>query len=115
MIRRVVDECRFNHNSYLEKFGLTVDFNEMLMLPARVLSPPKIKNKLSYDDQDVDVIERVEIGKWWLNNRFNKTHEICTWAVVFISPHEPDNRKICLQRDFANRILQVLTEFLSDQ
>ncbi|CAF1131852.1 unnamed protein product [Rotaria sordida] len=75
MIRRVADECRFNHDEYLVKFGINVDVNEMIMLPARILSLPEIKYKSSQDDQH-DVVERVQNGKWWLNNRFNKACEI---------------------------------------
>jgi len=54
----------------------------MLLLSGRILPPPEIKYKLSRGDQG-DVIERVQIGKWWLNNRFNKAKEIRTWTVFF--------------------------------
>ncbi len=106
MIRRVADKRRFNDDSYLEKFGITVDVNEMVLLPGRILPSPEIKYKSSHGDQG-DVIERVQIGKWWLNNRFNKAEEIRTWAVVLISQREPDNRQIRLARDFASKIPQV--------
>lgn len=106
MIRRVADERKFNHDSFLERFGITVDNNEMMLLPARMLPAPEIKYKSSRGDQG-DAIERVQIGKWWLNNRFNKGKEIRTWAVVLISQREPDNRQIRLARDFADRIPQV--------
>ncbi|CAF5111583.1 unnamed protein product, partial [Rotaria sp. Silwood1] len=60
MIRRVVDECRFNHNSYLEKFGLTVDVNEMLMLPARVTSKYGIRfNSPSIEKSDAAVPQTI--------------------------------------------------------
>ncbi len=42
MIRRVADERRFNDDSYLEKFGITVDVNEMVLLLERILPSPKI-------------------------------------------------------------------------
>ena len=106
MIRRVADERRFNQDSFLERFGITVDNNEMLLLPARILPPPEIKYKSSRSDHG-EAIERVQIGKWWLNNRFNKAREIRTWAVVLISQREPDNRQIRLARDFARQIPQV--------
>ena len=105
MIRRVADERRFNQDSYLERFGLTVDVNEMLLVPARILPPPEIKYKSSRDQSDT--VERVQIGKWWLNNRFNKAREIRTWAVVLVSQREPDDRQIRLARDFARRLPQV--------
>jgi hypothetical protein len=38
MIQRVVDERRFNNYLYLEKIGITVDVNEMLLLSGRILS-----------------------------------------------------------------------------
>ncbi|CAF2543360.1 unnamed protein product [Rotaria sp. Silwood2] len=110
MIRRVTDERRFKQDPYLEKFGLTVDVDEMLMLPARILPPPKIIYKSSHGAQG-DVIERVQIGKWWLNNRFDKTCEIRTWAVVLVSEREPDNRQIRLTRDFAQRISQAMSKY----
>ncbi len=106
MIRRVADERRFNNDSYLEKFGLTVDINEMLLVPARILPSPEIKYKSSRGDQG-DIVERVQIGKWYLNNRLNKAREIRTWAVVLVSQREPDNRQIRLARDFAAKLPQV--------
>jgi hypothetical protein len=106
MIRRVTDKRRFNNDSYLEKIGITVDVNEMLLLPGRILPSPEIKYKSSHSDQG-DVIERVQIGKWWLNNQFNKTKEIRTWAVVLISQCEPDNRQIRSARDFVYKSPRV--------
>jgi hypothetical protein len=84
MIRRVADERKFKNDSYLERLKITVDVNEMLLLRRRILPAPEIKYKLSRGDQG-DAIERVQIGKWWLNIRFNKGREIRTWAVVLIS------------------------------
>jgi len=110
MIRRVADERRFNTDGYLEKFGVTVDVNEMLLVPARILPAPEIKYKSSRGDQG-DAIERVQIGKWWLNNRFNKAREIRTWAVVLVSEREPDNNQIRLARDFAQRLPQVMIKY----
>jgi hypothetical protein len=106
MIRRVADERKFKNDSYLEKIGITVDVNEMLLVPARILPAPEIKYKSARGDQN-DAIERVQIGKWWLNNRFNKAREIRTWAVVLISQREPDNRQVRLARDFADKIPRV--------
>ncbi|UJR23980.1 hypothetical protein I4U23_026946 [Adineta vaga] len=110
MIRRVADERHFNQDSYLEKFGLTVDVNEMLLVPARLLPAPEIKYKSSRDGQG-DAVERVQIGKWWLNNRFNKAREIRTWAVVLVSQREPDDRQIRLARDFARRLPQAMSKY----
>jgi hypothetical protein len=84
MFRRVADERRFDNNSYLERLKITVDVNEMLLLPKRILPPPEIKYKSAHGDHG-DGIEPVQIGKWWLNNRFNKAREVRTWAVVLIS------------------------------
>jgi eukaryotic translation initiation factor 2C len=110
MIRRVADERQFNKDSYLEKFGINVDINEMLLVPARILPSPEIKYKSSRGDQG-DVVERVQIGKWWLNNRFNKAREIRTWAVVLVSQREPDNRQIRLASDFASKIPQAMSKY----
>lgn len=107
MIRRIVDERKFQHDQYLQDFGIRVDANEMLMIPGRVLPPPEIKYKSSQGSDQRDIVERVQIGKWWLNNRFNKTREIRKWAVVLVSQREPDNQQIRLARDFADRIPQV--------
>ena len=106
MIQRVADKRRFNRDAFLEKFGVIVDVNDMLLVPARILPAPEIKYKSSRGDQG-DAIERVQIGKWWLNNRFNKAREIRTWAVVLVSEREPDNNQIRLARDFAQRIPKV--------
>lgn len=111
-IRRVIDEHRFNQDSYLEKFGLTIDVNEMLRLPARILPPPRIIYKSSHGDQ-ANVIERVKIGKRWINNHFDKTCEICTWAVVLVSQLEPNHQQIHLTRNFIKRIPQVFIEIFS--
>jgi len=110
MIRRVADERKFDQDSYLQKFGIDVDVKEMMLLPARILPAPEIKYKSSRGDQG-DAIERVQIGKWWLNNRFNKAREIRTWAVVLVSQREPDNRQIRLARDFADRIPQAMSKY----
>jgi hypothetical protein len=106
MIRRVADERRFDQDTYLQKFGLKILSNEMVIVPARVLTPPEIKYKSSQSDER-DVIERVQIGKWYLNNRFNKTREIGTWALVLVSQREPDAQQVGLARDFASKIPQV--------
>ena len=47
IIRRVADEREFNKDSFLEKFGITVDVNEMMLVPARILPAPEIKYKSS--------------------------------------------------------------------
>ncbi len=80
----MVDERRFDNNSYLERRGITVDVSETLLLARRILPPREIKYKSAHGDQG-DAIERVQIGKWWLNNRFKKAREVRTWAVVLIS------------------------------
>ena len=110
MIRRIADERRFVDDSYLKQFGIQVDVNEMLLVPARILPSPEIKYK-SPNGGAQDVIERVQIGKWWLNNRFNKAREIRSWAVVLISQREPDNQQVNLAREFATRIPQVMTKY----
>ncbi|CAF4800502.1 unnamed protein product [Rotaria sp. Silwood1] len=110
MIQRVVDERRFNHDSYLQKFGIIVDVNEMLLIPGRILPLPEIKYKLSDIDQH-DIIEGVQIGRWWLNKFFKKVREIRTWAIVLVSQHKPDDQQICLTRDFTQRILQVMSKY----
>ena len=110
MIRRVADERKFDQDSYLQKFGIDVDVKEMMLLPARILPAPETKYKSSRGDQG-DAIERVQIGKWWLNNRFNKAREIRTWALVLVSQREPDNRQIRLARDFADRIPQAMSKY----
>ncbi|CAM4828389.1 unnamed protein product [Rotaria magnacalcarata] len=89
MIQRVVDERRFDHDSYLQKFGITVDVNEMLRIPGRILPSPEIKYKLS-DINQHDIIEGVQIGRW--------------------CQHKPDDQQICLTRDFTQRILQVMSK-----
>jgi eukaryotic translation initiation factor 2C len=112
IIQSFANERRFNQDPCLETFGLTVDVNKMLMLPARILPPPKIIYKSSHGDQG-DVIERVQIGERWLNNRFDKTCEIHAWAIVFVSEHKTNNQRIGLTRDFAERIPQVSIEISS--
>ena len=106
MIRRVADERRFDQDSYLHKFGLKIHSNDMLTIPARILSPPDIQYKSAQGDQR-DVIERVQIGKWYLNNHFNKAREIRAWALVLVSQREPDTQQVTIARDFASKIPQV--------
>ncbi|CAF3792637.1 unnamed protein product [Rotaria socialis] len=110
MIRRVIDECRFDQDSYLQKFGIKVHSNDMLKIPARVLTPPDIKYKSTKDDQR-DIIEKVQIGKWYLNNQFNKTREIRIWALVLVSQKEPDARQVGLARDFASKIPKAMSRY----
>jgi hypothetical protein len=91
MIQRAVDERQFNHDSYLQKFDIIVDVNEMLLIPGRILPLPEIKYKLSDIDQH-SIIEGVQIGRWWLNKFFKKVREIRTWAIVLVSQHKSDAR-----------------------
>ncbi|CAF3991335.1 unnamed protein product [Rotaria sp. Silwood1] len=49
-IRRIADQRRFNNDSYLEKFDLTVNINKMLMSPAKILQTPEIRYKSSLGD-----------------------------------------------------------------
>jgi eukaryotic translation initiation factor 2C len=106
MIRRVADERQFDQDPYLEKFGLKVHSNDMLTIPARILTPPEIKYKSAQGDGR-DMIEKVQIGKWYLKNHFNKAREIRSWALVLVSQKEPDTRQVGLARDFASKIPQV--------
>ena len=106
MIKRVADERRFDQDPYLQKFQLKIHSNEMIHIPARVLTPPDIKYK-SKEKDDRDVIERVQVGKWYLNNHLVKPKEIKTWALVLVSQKEPDSRQVGLARDFAGKIPQV--------
>ncbi|CAF1268322.1 unnamed protein product [Rotaria sp. Silwood1] len=110
MIRRVADECHFDQDPYLQKFGIKVHTNDMLIIPARVLTPPEIKYKSAQGDQR-DIIERVQIGKWYLNNHFNKAREIRAWALVLVSQKEPDARQVGLARDFASKIPQAMSKY----
>ncbi|CAF1097553.1 unnamed protein product [Rotaria sordida] len=43
IIQRVVHERRFNHGSYLQKLGVIVDVNEMLLIPGRILLSPEYR------------------------------------------------------------------------
>ena len=106
MIRRVADERRFDQDPFLQKFGLKIHSNEMLTIPARILIPPDIKYKSSQGDNR-DTIERVQIGKWYLNHHLNKPREIRKWALVLVSQREPDARQVGIARDFATKIPQV--------
>jgi eukaryotic translation initiation factor 2C len=110
MIRRVVDERRFDQDPFLQKFGLIIHTNDMMTIPARILLPPDIKYKSAQGDER-DVIERVQIGKWYLNNRFNKPKEIKTWALILVSQKEPDTRQVGLARDFASKIPQAMSKY----
>ncbi|CAF1508752.1 unnamed protein product [Adineta steineri] len=110
MIRRVVDERQFDQDPYLQKFGLKVQSNDMLLIPARMLTPPEIKYKSAQGDER-DIIEKVQIGKWYLNNRFNRAREIRSWALVLVSQKEPDARQVGVARDFANKIPQAMSRY----
>ncbi|UJR24794.1 hypothetical protein I4U23_006169 [Adineta vaga] len=110
MIRRIVDERQFDQDVYLQKFGLKIHSNDMLMIHARILTPPEIKYK-STEGNDRDIIERVNIGKWYLNNHFNKTREIRSWALILVSQKEPDARQVNVAREFASKIPQAMSKY----
>ena len=110
MIRRVADERRFNDDSFLTRMGIRVDNKEMLLVKGRVLPSPEVKYKSGNGDQR-DVIERVNIGKWWLNHRFNQPKNVDRWAVILISEREPDHRQIRLATDFAQRLPQGMAKY----
>ncbi|CAF2739545.1 unnamed protein product [Rotaria sp. Silwood2] len=82
----------------------------MLLISGRILPSSEIKYKLSDIDQH-DIIEGVQIDRWWLNKFFLKVHKIRTWAIVLASQHKPDDQQICLTRDFTQRILQVMSKY----
>ncbi|CAF5036838.1 unnamed protein product, partial [Rotaria sp. Silwood1] len=83
-IRRIADQRRFNNDSYLEKFDLTVNINKMLMSPAKILQTPEIRYKSSRSDQNY---------------------------VFLKNQHELDNQSVRLARDSLNRIPQVMRKY----
>jgi hypothetical protein len=42
IIQRLADERAFNRDLYLKEFGITVDVNEMVILPARIYHHQKL-------------------------------------------------------------------------
>ncbi|CAF0840758.1 unnamed protein product [Adineta ricciae] len=110
LIRRIVDERQYDKDAYLHSFGMKIQTNDMLTITGRLLTPPEIKYKSPHDDSR-DVIERVSIGKWYLNNYFNKTREIRSWALVLVSQRAPDERQVGLAKDFATKLPQAMSKY----
>ena len=73
-IRRVVDERHFDQDPFLKEFHMKIHTDDMITISARILDPPQIIYRSAHNNRET--IERVQVGKWYLNNHFNKPKQV---------------------------------------
>lgn len=105
-IKEIVEHRQFNEDKYLKEIGMSVDDKEMLIVEGRLIAPPEIKYISGRDGQS-EVVERINIGKWNIRNRFQKTRNINTWACVMISAEKPNQYQLSIAQQFVEHFPYV--------
>ncbi|CAF0781179.1 unnamed protein product [Rotaria sp. Silwood1] len=109
-IKNIVQNRQFNKDKYLKEIGMSVDDEEMLIVEGRLIAPPEIKYISGRDGQS-EVVERINIGKWNIRNRFQKTRHINTWACVMVSAQRPDQYQLSIAQQFVEHFPYVIERF----
>jgi hypothetical protein len=109
MIKRIVETRRFNEDIYLNTIGMTVDDQKMLTVEGRIIPPPEVKYLGGHDGR-TEIVERINIGKWNLRNRLQKTRPIESWACILISAYRPDQYQLNIAQRFVENFPRVTIE-----
>ncbi|CAF1577529.1 unnamed protein product [Rotaria magnacalcarata] len=109
-IMDIVRVRNFNEDKYVTEIGMSVDDQQMITVPARFIAPPEIKYKSGRDGQS-QIVERINIGKWNLRNRFQKTKTIDKWACVLISTQRPNNNQLSIAKQFVDQFPQIIAQY----
>ncbi|CAF2623092.1 unnamed protein product [Rotaria sp. Silwood2] len=109
-IKEIVENRQFNQDKYLKEIGMNVDDEEMLIVEGRLIAPPEIKYISGRDGQS-EVVERINIGKWNIRNRFQKTRHINTWACVMVSAQRPNQYQLSIAQQFVEHFPYVIERF----
>ncbi|UJR37628.1 hypothetical protein I4U23_030325 [Adineta vaga] len=109
-IKEIVEHRRFNEDKYLKEIGMNVEDREMLIVQGRLIDPPDIKY-ISGRDGHSEVVERINIGKWNIRNRFQKPRNINNWACVMISAQRPNQYQLSIAQQFVEHFPYVIERF----
>ncbi|CAF1193730.1 unnamed protein product, partial [Rotaria sordida] len=109
-IMDIIQIRNFNQDKYLNEIGMSIDDQQMLTVPARFIPPPEIKYKSGRDGQS-DIVERINIGKWNLRNRFQKTRTIDRWACVLISSQKPNPNQLSIAKQFIDQFPYIIKQY----
>ncbi|CAF4038008.1 unnamed protein product [Rotaria sp. Silwood2] len=109
-IMDIVKLRNFNQDKYLIEIGMSIEDQQMLTVPARFIAPPEIKYKSGRDGQS-DIVERINIGKWNLRNRFQKTKTIERWACVMISSQKPNANQLSIAKQFIDQFPYIIRQY----
>ncbi|CAF0858888.1 unnamed protein product [Rotaria sp. Silwood1] len=109
-IMNIVKLRNFNEDKYLNEIGMSIDDQQMLTVPARFIAPPEIKYKSGRDGQS-DIVERINIGKWNLRNRFQKTKTIDRWACIMVSSQKPNSNQLSIAKQFVDQFPYIIKQY----
>ncbi|CAF1148681.1 unnamed protein product [Rotaria sordida] len=109
-IKEIVQTRQFNEDKYIKEIGMSVDDEEMLIVEGRLIAPPEIKYISGHDGQS-EVVERINIGKWNIRNRFQKTRHIDTWACIMVSAQRPNQYQLSIAQQFVKHFPYVIERF----
>jgi hypothetical protein len=68
-IMNILKIRNFNQDKYLNEIGMSIDDKQMVTVQARFIAPPEIKYISGRDGQS-EVVERINIGKYEIENVF---------------------------------------------
>ena len=121
-IMKIVKNNYLDRDPYLRAMNVRVNDNEMLKLDgnfslviflynyiyyylARILNTPDIKYRRRGQDQG-EVIEHVQFGKWKLQNWFYETPVINSWGIIYFGD-TPHGDVYGILQEFQNQLPQV--------
>ncbi|UJR08589.1 hypothetical protein I4U23_012848 [Adineta vaga] len=109
-IMDIVKTRNFNADRYLNEIGMSINDDKMITVPARCIPPPEIKYKSGRDGIS-EIVERINIGKWNLRNRFQTTKSIKRWACVMVSTQKPNNNQLSIANQFVGQFPLIIAQY----
>ncbi|CAF1297196.1 unnamed protein product [Adineta ricciae] len=109
-IMDIVKTRKFNQDKYLNEIGMSIIDDKMVIVPARCIPPPEIKYKSVRDEQS-QIVERINIGKWNLRNRFQTTKIINGWACVMVSGQKPSQNQLSIASQFVEQFPSIISQY----
>ncbi|CAF1402264.1 unnamed protein product [Adineta steineri] len=109
-IMDIVKTRKFNEDKYVNEIGMSIVDDQMVTVSARCIAPPEIKYKSGRDGQS-DIVERINIGKWNLRNRFQTTKTINRWACVMVSSQKPNQNQLSIAKQFIDQFPLIISQY----
>jgi len=100
----------FNADRFVQGIKMSIDDQEMINIPARIIFPPEIKYRSGRDGHS-DVVERINIGKWNLRNLFMTERTINQWACVLISSQRPSPQQMSIAGQFVDEFGSKINQY----